>query len=288
MSLLADVNNELVDINNSINQIIDRIANLKESNIFSIFDLDLVLESCLNLIGQRAVTIAQQEFSLVVKDDPLTPNFNNIQKYLIEGCDVRNAYRKNGSYAWCGCFVAYCYKDFLSPVIRYRLFRSTYRLFLYALNILDANLWTYNSLLIKDEALPVITSSYFIKDLLQEYPRRVWFPNYTRNKYKDKWWRTIEASGQGAFDIMPGDIMTVGGSTNVLGSHIVLVESSNGDTINTVEGNATGLGADGTTYEGVVRKSRTLSEVVMIVRPSVIDCINFLQSNTKVTYTKKY
>mgnify|MGYP006287574143 CR=1 FL=1 len=74
-------------------------------------------------------------------------------------------------------------------------------------------------------------------------------------------WKT-QPKRPGLIELQPGDIATVGDYKGGAGSHIVLVVSrpSNKE-VETIEGNATGRFPDGTTGEGVIRRTRKLDEI---------------------------
>jgi len=56
--------------------------------------------------------------------------------------------------------------------------------------------------------------------------------------------------------IRPGDIVVVGNGKKRWGDHICLVERVQGGLVYTIEGNARGVGPDGDTFEGVVKRTR--------------------------------
>lgn len=59
-------------------------------------------------------------------------------------------------------------------------------------------------------------------------------------------------------DLLPGDILVVSRGKKKQGEHICLVERVDHEAklIHTIEGNARGVGPDGTVYEGVVKRTR--------------------------------
>jgi len=78
---------------------------------------------------------------------------------------------------------------------------------------------------------------------------------------------------RGRSDIQPGDILTVWTTSNSsvrgkfhYGQHIVLCEYVDGDEIYTIEGNAKGELGDGSTGEGVIKRTRSIKDVAYVYR----------------------
>jgi hypothetical protein len=144
-------------------------------------------------------------------------------------------YAGDGDFEWCGAFAATCWMD-IKASLRKDYYSSTYRLDRYA---------SYRSAFGEEpDARPADGA-------------RV----------------RIAVDGRTALPVAPraGDILLVG--KKGYGTHICLVESYDPVTgvLNTIEGNARGLGPNGERQQGVIKTSRDLDEVRRIIRPGVDD-----------------
>lgn len=122
----------------------------------------------------------------------------------LQGTNDSKDYRRNGQFAWCGAFAAWCW-SVLDPAVRRQFLASCYRL----------DQWS------KGNA------------------------------------RRVAPEG-----LLPGDVAVVGPEGKF--AHVTVCIGAPRPlagvlTIETVEGNATGPGPDGTTYEGVIRRTRPLT-----------------------------
>ncbi len=172
-------------------------------------------------VGAAVVAIALAEWQRGVREPPGL-GWDRIDAYIrsAQGLAWNTAdiatwkpgvpYTKNGMFAWCGAFAAWCWGGAgLGATIRRKLMPSTVRLF-----------GGYGGL-----------------------------PGWHGGP------RSVPLLDARAGDI---GVVTKGGST--AGHHIVLIErlDAAAGLVHTLEGNASGLGPDGATYEGVVRRTRTL------------------------------
>lgn len=269
---------------NKYAEVIQELRNLK--NEFSerantiITDLTTLGSSDLSYQDRcikEGVARALTEWKLGVEDDRDSLGFSRIQEYLKDGCDVGTPYTANGDYSWCVCFYAYCMYG-IHPQVRRSLFRSTYRLFVYAMLLMDDNLWPFKY--VKIQGLKPMT----IKDWLQDRPRLVQFPNFNTGPIPDgwsaRWWYPLIKKGLCGwnFHLKAGDIIVVNRTRHgPWGNHIGMCISdtpSGGHSIPTIEGNAWGLAPNGKNWEGVVKNNRSPEEVEMVIRPSALDFIS--------------
>lgn len=158
------------------------------------------------------------------------------------------AYRRDGDFEWCGAFAAACWREAgLDPVLAEVYWSSTYRLDRYAQGKLAFG--SPRELALR-KRLPATGRSYL-----------AFGPDTT---YED-----VETfGGDGA---RAGDVLIVNGSG--YGQHITLVErwAPELGAFITYEGNATGKGPDGTTYQGVVRQVRKFADCRRLIRPALTD-----------------
>ena len=82
--------------------------------------------------SRHVLDAARHEWELVVAE-PDGPNWKHIRKYIYEGLrwpESRWPYDKNGDFAWCGAFAAWCYREAgLKDDLLYKRFASTRRLY---------------------------------------------------------------------------------------------------------------------------------------------------------------
>lgn len=132
-------------------------------------------------------------------------------------------YAGDGSFEWCGAFVAKCWTQ-IAPELRKAFFASTYRLDRFC---------RYQSIQGYDNPKPASGPYRLIADLDERSKTVPWEPR-------------------------AGDVILIGPSG--YGQHICLVESFDASTgtFNTIEGNGTGTGPNGERQQGVVKAARKL------------------------------
>jgi len=160
----------------------------------------------------EAIRRAQAEWASVVREPQ-----KRIDTYIRSDAGLQwswvDPYERNGQFAWCGAFAAFCYTK-ARPQIRKKIFPSCYRL--------HSN-WAK-------------TSRYIHPD-----------------------------------NVRPGDIVVVYTSKRAAqGDHITLCtdisEFASDGIITTIEGNAHGTLGDDTRGEGVITRTRSLSEIAHVYR----------------------
>lgn len=155
-------------------------------------------------------------------------------------------YRRDGDYEWCGAFAAACWRAAgLDPELARMYWSSTYRLDRYGSR--RVAFWTPGELRLR-------------KRLTGEGRAYLRVGPETTLEEVERW-------GPRAGDILLVD--TVGGWS--YGHHVTIVERMDGVLAHTVEGNATGTGPDGSTYQGVIRRTRDLSTWRRFIRPALLD-----------------
>jgi len=198
-----DLNHEVRRLNRALNQASLDLKPMSEKLVF-------YPTPHIDPRSQEAITRGLNEWSDVVKD-PSKRITTYIKTQQGIGWGWEKEYKKNGQFAWCGAFAAFCWQS-VKLNIRQKVFPSCYRL--------HTN-WGQSS-------------------------------------------RRLDAD-----QMLPGDIVVVYSSARKsYGDHITIcreVPDSDGN-FQTVEGNAFGTLGDGTYGEGVIQRSRALSEVAHVYR----------------------
>lgn len=150
---------------------------------------------------------ARDEWSRHIEEPP-GPNFGRIDEYIRGDQGLQwtwvDEYEKDGQFAWCGAFAAFCFGAAgLRADIRKNVMSSCYRIHKWA----------------------------------RDTPRLI-----------------------APVDIQTGDIVIVGSSRSKRwGAHVTICTKRHELGVDTIEGNARGLGFGGQRYEGVVKQSRPWS-----------------------------
>lgn len=198
--------------------------------------------------GRAACGEAERLWALDIHDPPgnvesleATRCRDLIDGFIREGLGWRQGpYRGDGDFAWCGAFVAWCWKAAgLRSALREHFFASTRRLDKYALGEQPGGgrpgprLARRRLVLAEDGA----------------------------------------AEDADRFGPQPGDVLLIG--SHDPGAHIGLLERYEAGIFFTIEGNGFGRGPLGKKREGVVKRERASDDgaprVLRIIRPSVED-----------------
>jgi len=189
--------------------------------------------------GQRALAEARQLFDSDIWDPPVTDHRPIAERWrdaiteMISserglGWTWEQRYAGDGSFEWCTAFGARCWAEAgLTLAARTPFWASCYRLHRWA---------TYQPIDARTPNKRPKDGPYRLCVALDEHT-------------------TALPAG-----VVPraGDILLVGGVNTGPGKHGTVVESFDGKTFLTIEGNARGLGPDGKSRQGVVRASRPL------------------------------
>lgn len=156
------------------------------------------------------------------------------------------AYRRDGDFEWCGAFAAHAWRAAgLDPELARIYWSSTYRLDRYGRR--KVAFGTPRELRLRRRLDGRVRSCLVVapETTLEDVER--WMPR--------------------AGDVLLVDTTGAWG----YGHHVTLVERVEGATAFTVEGNATGRGPDGSTYQGVIRRERPMSTWRRFIRPAPED-----------------
>jgi hypothetical protein len=232
-------------------------------------------DELLKRAGELALERALAEWKRDVVDPPRRslndPLFDDDRKaiddYIRNGAQLggvsnpgKFVYQKDGDYEWCGAFHAHCWEPFIQPDLRQLYWPSTYRLDCYGRYVAGF-------------------SSANAKATAAKYPR----PAADGRKYL-KLTATSKPADVEAFGPRPGDILLVGFAPGYgYGSHVTLVERWDpvASVLHTIEGNATGIGPDGSRRQGVIKHQRPLGtpapaktyHALRLIRPGINDVI---------------
>lgn len=153
------------------------------------------------------------------------------------------AYRRDGDYEWCGAFAAWCWRAAgLDADLARVYWSSTYRLDKYARGKIAFG--TPGELALR-RRLPATERGCLVVR-----------PETTLLE--------VEAWGPRAGDVLLVDTTGAWG----YGHHVTIVDRVVGTVAHTIEGNATGTGHDGTTYQGVVAQRRKMHTWRRFIRPA--------------------
>jgi hypothetical protein len=233
-------------------------------------------------VAGLVMAVADTEWFAGVEDRVGTPGIARILSYIREGLGWDSAYRRDGDFAWCGAFVAYCWAAAgLHPVLRRECFASTYRLWCYGRHLGEFHPWTRVRLTPGGSSVSL----------------RQWWEELSAARGVDCR-RLMQRCAPGKpleWEPAAGDVALVGadpaldpGKIPEWGQHVALVRRYDPrGVIETVEGNAWGLGpapeGEVRQYEGVVHCVRPLLtpedwrrltyHVRYIIRPGLADCV---------------
>lgn len=157
------------------------------------------------------------------------------------------AYRHDGDYEWCGAFAARCWRTAgLNADLANLYWSSTYRLSRYG-------------------------QGKIAFGTPRELSLRSRFPSASRACLFIRPETTLEDVAR--FGPRAGDVLLIDsvGVKEPYGHHVTMVDAYDGVICHTIEGNATGRGCDGTTYQGVVRRERPMKEWRVFIRPAMSD-----------------
>lgn len=197
--------------------------------------------------GRTACAEAERLWALDIRDPPHGLDSIEavrcrglIDEFIRKGLGwVRDPYKGDGDFAWCGAFVAWCWRAAgLRSTLREHFFASTRRLEKYARGEqLDGG-----------RARPLSRLRFVVaEDTTAEDVQR--------------------------FGPQPGDLLLIG--SHEPGAHIALLEHYEQGVCSTIEGNGFGRSPGGVQREGVVKRERPLHaagpRVRRIIRPSVED-----------------